>query len=171
MSLDNSPQAQFHRKLKLIPHVTKRMQGYIMGAFRDCVPKDLDTAVKQMWEAKQQAQDLQTLLLDAMEDLKNAKLSNSILRGQIDNRKAQIKVLEDALVQAQQARQQSRKASLAETLTGTSLGFLGSLGITWATLASITTVGTASLVATLGCTAWSIARGYSVRRYFNRRSV
>jgi hypothetical protein len=171
MSLDNSPQAQFHRKLKLIPHVTKRMQGYIMGAFRDCVPKDLDSSVKQMWEAKQKQVDTLVSLITANDEIRDLKLKNSILLGRLNNRCEKITVLEAALVQAQQARQQSRKASLAETLTSTSLGFLGSLGITWATLASITTVGTASLVATLGCTAWSIVRGYSVRRYFNRRSV
>lgn len=167
--MDNSLEAQFHRNIKLLPHVTKRMQGYIMGAFREVVPKDLDASVKQMWEAKQQTEDMQKLVLAALQDIRDLKLQNSVLTGKLNNRIEKIDVLEVSLVQAQQARQQSRKASLAETLTSTTLGFVGSLCITWACVAGISNTGLAVTTATALCTVWSIARGYHVRRFFNGR--
>lgn len=167
--LNQSPEAQFHRKIKMLAPMTKRLQGQVMGMFREVMPKDLDAAVKAMWEANQNTADALEALIKAKDELRDAKLQNSVLLGRLNNRCEKVTALEAELVLARQATQQSRKASLAETLTSTSLGFLGSLGITWATLAAITTVGTASLVATVGCTAWSLVRGYTVRRYFNSR--
>lgn len=64
---------------------------------------------------------------------------------------------------------QSRKQSAVETVTGTVLGFAGSWVISYVSVMTIPHLPTAVTVATLGCTVWSLVRGYSVRRYFARR--
>lgn len=73
---------------------------------------------------------------------------------------------------------QSRKRSLQETVTGTSLGFFGSLAITYTVLAVAELLVKTypalagyekSMVAwstVILCTIWSLARGYHVRRWF-----
>lgn len=169
--MDNSLQAQFHRLIKVLPWLTKKAQGYVMGEFRHVVPADLDKAVQDMWEAKQTAVDASAMLISTDIAMRNLKLEHSILTGKLNNRNEKIGVLEDALVKAQQARQQSRKGSLAETLTGTSLGFAGRLCITWACVAGIPNTGLAVTTATVLCTVWSLVRGYAVRRHFNGRTV
>lgn len=157
-------EAQFHRQIKSLPWCSRRMQGEVMGAFRAVVPDDAraDTTTAELAKAKKEAADLSVLLQAAMKDV-------SALRGQLDVAITNGYDAHEKLVRAQQAAKQSRSRSLAETLTSTSIGFVGSLCITWGAVAAITSVGTASLVATLGCTLWSITRGYAVRRYFNAK--
>lgn len=65
---------------------------------------------------------------------------------------------------------QSRKDSLIETVTNTFLGMVVSWILTIVTMLSINDKWTASVVTVLLCTAWSLARGYWVRRYFNART-
>lgn len=63
---------------------------------------------------------------------------------------------------------QSKRQSLVETCSNTATGFMGSLLITWAcmTYSPFSTEGTSLLIVAL-CTAWSLVRGYYVRRIFN----
>jgi hypothetical protein len=63
---------------------------------------------------------------------------------------------------------QSKKQSLKETLSNTGIGMVGSWIITMITFHFIKDITMASSVATVGCTVWSIGRGYCVRRYFNK---
>lgn len=65
---------------------------------------------------------------------------------------------------------QSHLETSIEVLTNTWLGFIGSWLIAWSVFKWMP--GTPSYLATvvtLLCTAWSIVRGYTLRRYFNRR--
>lgn len=62
---------------------------------------------------------------------------------------------------------QSKKQSLKETLSNTFIGTIGSFLITLVTMHFVKDLTLASAIATVGCTVWSIVRGYSVRRYFN----
>lgn len=64
---------------------------------------------------------------------------------------------------------QSRKQSAVEVITSTTVGFVGSYVICWLTFSNITNVSGAALVSTLACTVWSLARGYTLRRYFNNK--
>ena len=66
---------------------------------------------------------------------------------------------------------QSKVQSLRETLTNTSIGMLGSWLITMGCLTVLTSPVAIATITTLACTVWSIARGYSVRRYFNRKNA
>lgn len=63
---------------------------------------------------------------------------------------------------------QSKKQSLKETLSNTGIGMVGSWIITMVTFHFIKDLTVASTIATIGCTIWSIGRGYCVRRYFNK---
>lgn len=63
---------------------------------------------------------------------------------------------------------QSKKQSLKETISNTGIGMVGSWIITMVTFHFIKDLTVASTVATIGCTIWSIGRGYCVRRYFNK---
>jgi len=63
---------------------------------------------------------------------------------------------------------QSKKQSLKETLSNTGIGMVGSWIITMVTFHFIKDLTVASTIATIGCTVWSIGRGYCVRRYFNK---
>jgi hypothetical protein len=63
---------------------------------------------------------------------------------------------------------QSKKQSFKETCSNTGIGMVGSWLITMVTFHYIKDLTTASTVATIGCTVWSILRGYTVRRYFNK---
>lgn len=65
---------------------------------------------------------------------------------------------------------QSKRQSLIEVMTGTGLGFLGSLLIVWLCMKLISNQELAALSSTILCTVWSIARNYALRRYFNRKS-
>lgn len=62
---------------------------------------------------------------------------------------------------------QTKRQSLIETLTSTFTGMIGSWLITMACLYNITDKTTAATVTVIGCTVWSLVRGYAVRRYFN----
>lgn len=63
---------------------------------------------------------------------------------------------------------QSKRHSAIETATNTAVGFFGSYLITYGCFHLTTNLPTATLYATLGCTAWSLIRGYYLRRVFNR---
>lgn len=63
---------------------------------------------------------------------------------------------------------QTKRQSLLETLSNTFIGTLGSFLITWVTLHFVKDIIAASAITTIACTVWSIARGYCVRRYFNK---
>lgn len=64
---------------------------------------------------------------------------------------------------------QSKKQSLKETLTNTSVGMVGSWLITMACLTLFSNPFVSATVATIGCTFWSVGRGYTIRRYFNNK--
>ena len=66
---------------------------------------------------------------------------------------------------------QSRRQSLAETFTNTGVGMVGSFIITFSCVTFIPGPVACSVVTVLGCTVWSLARGYAIRRYYNGRSV
>ena len=63
---------------------------------------------------------------------------------------------------------QTKRQSLVETLSNTFIGTIGSFLITWLTLIFVKDIILASVITTVACTAWSIGRGYAVRRYFNK---
>lgn len=63
---------------------------------------------------------------------------------------------------------QSKWQSFKETMSNTGIGMVGSWLITMVTFHYIKDLTVASTVATIGCTVWSILRGYTVRRYFNK---
>lgn len=65
---------------------------------------------------------------------------------------------------------QSKAQSLKETMSNTGIGMVGSWLITMGTFSVIKDLTLASTVATIGCTVWSLGRGYCVRRYFNKQS-
>lgn len=62
---------------------------------------------------------------------------------------------------------QSKRHSALETATNTATGFVGSYFITLTCFHLESQIATATLYATLGCTAWSLLRGYYLRRVFN----
>jgi hypothetical protein len=64
---------------------------------------------------------------------------------------------------------QSKKQSLIETSTNTMLGLVGSWLITYLCLQFFTTAVAIATSTTLLCTAWSLVRGYSVRRFYNSK--
>ncbi|MNC56419.1 hypothetical protein D3C75_1060160 [compost metagenome] len=66
---------------------------------------------------------------------------------------------------------QSKRQSLIETATSTSTGFVGSWLITAACFTYIPDKWAATTATTLLCTLWSLIRGYTVRRYFNKRNM
>lgn len=63
---------------------------------------------------------------------------------------------------------QTKKQSLKETMTNTGVGMVGSWLITMGCLALWSNPVVSATVATFGCTVWSIGRGYTIRRYFNK---
>lgn len=65
---------------------------------------------------------------------------------------------------------QTKAQSLKETVSNTGIGMIGSWLITMVTFHFIKDLTIASTVATIGCTVWSIGRGYCVRRYFNSKA-
>lgn len=62
---------------------------------------------------------------------------------------------------------QSKKQSLKETVANTSVGMVGSFLITMGCLMVFKDSFAIAASTTLLCTAWSVARGYTIRRYFN----
>lgn len=63
---------------------------------------------------------------------------------------------------------QSKKQSLKETMTNTSVGMVGSWLITMGCLMVWTSPMAIATSTTVLCTVWSIGRGYTIRRYFNK---
>lgn len=66
---------------------------------------------------------------------------------------------------------QSRRHSLYEVMTGTSIGVVGSWIITWLTFKYVPTPATAATVSVALCTVWSLVRGYTIRRHFAKKVV
>ena len=69
---------------------------------------------------------------------------------------------------------QTKKQSMKETLTNTGVGMVGSWLITMGTFSALGVSNVAgnalaSTIATIGCTVWSVTRGYTIRRYFNNK--
>lgn len=64
---------------------------------------------------------------------------------------------------------QSKKQSLKETLTNTFTGMLGSFAITMICLKIFEQEVAIAASTTILCTVWSIVRGYTIRRYYNRK--
>lgn len=64
---------------------------------------------------------------------------------------------------------QSKKQSLKETLTNTFTGMAGSFAITMICLKIFTDPLAIAASTTVLCTLWSIGRGYTIRRYFNKK--
>ena len=63
---------------------------------------------------------------------------------------------------------QSKRQSMKETLTNTFVGMAGSFAITMLCLQVLTDKLAIAVVTTVLCTVWSIGRGYTIRRYFNK---
>ena len=64
---------------------------------------------------------------------------------------------------------QSKRQSLKETLVNTFTGMAGSFMITMLCLQVFNNTVLIALSTTMLCTVWSIVRGYTVRRYFNKQ--
>lgn len=64
---------------------------------------------------------------------------------------------------------QSKRQSLKETLTNTFVGTAGSFLITMLVLQVLQNDVAIAAVTTIMCTIWSIGRGYTIRRYFNKQ--
>ena len=64
---------------------------------------------------------------------------------------------------------QSKKQSLIETCTNTTIGMVGSWLITMGCLMLFTTPVGIATSTTILCTVWSLGRGYVVRRHFNNK--
>lgn len=64
---------------------------------------------------------------------------------------------------------QSKAQSLKETMTNTGVGMIGSWLITMGCLSLFPNPVVSATIATIGCTVWSVGRGYTIRRYFNSK--
>lgn len=64
---------------------------------------------------------------------------------------------------------QTKKQSLIETCTNTTIGMVGSWLITIGCLMVFTTPVGIATSTTIFCTVWSLGRGYVVRRHFNSK--
>lgn len=64
---------------------------------------------------------------------------------------------------------QTKMQSFKETMTNTGVGMVGSWLITMGCLMVFTGPVAIATSTTLLCTAWSVIRGYAIRRYFNKR--
>ena len=64
---------------------------------------------------------------------------------------------------------QTKKQSLIETCTNTTIGMVGSWLITMGCLMFFTTPVGIATSTTIFCTVWSLGRGYAVRRHFNSK--
>lgn len=63
---------------------------------------------------------------------------------------------------------QTKAQSIREVLTNTAIGLVGSWLISYFAVTNIADTRIAVTVATIGCTVWSVGRGYAVRRWFNK---
>lgn len=63
---------------------------------------------------------------------------------------------------------QTRRQSAVEVVTNTFVGMAGSWLITYVTLSLVEGKATGTTVTVIGCTIWSLARGYWIRRRFAR---
>lgn len=63
---------------------------------------------------------------------------------------------------------QTRRQSIIEVATNTTVGMLGSFLIALAVMSMVEDRPLAAGITTLACTVWSLARGYVIRRHFNR---
>lgn len=61
---------------------------------------------------------------------------------------------------------QTRRQSAVEVVTNTFVGMTGSWLITYGTLSLISDRVTSTTVTVIGCTIWSLVRGYWIRRRF-----
>ena len=66
---------------------------------------------------------------------------------------------------------QTKRQSLMETLSNTGVGMIGSWLITMGCLSVFHTPMAIATSTTLGCTVWSIGRGYAIRRYFTNKEA
>lgn len=66
---------------------------------------------------------------------------------------------------------QSKKQSLIEVVSNTTIGMVGSWLITMACLMFFTTPVGIATSTTILCTVWSLGRGYVVRRHFNNKAT
>lgn len=66
---------------------------------------------------------------------------------------------------------QSKRQSMKETLTNTFTGMAGSFAITMLCLQVFSNTVAIATSTTILCTVWSIGRGYTIRRYFNKQAV
>lgn len=64
---------------------------------------------------------------------------------------------------------QSKRQSMKETLTNTFTGMAGSFLITMLCLQVFTAPVAIAASTTILCTVWSIGRGYTIRRWYNRK--
>ena len=64
---------------------------------------------------------------------------------------------------------QSKRQSMKETLTNTFVGTIGSFMITMLVLQVLKNDVAIAAVTTIMCTIWSIGRGYTIRRYYNKQ--
>jgi hypothetical protein len=62
---------------------------------------------------------------------------------------------------------QSKKDSIKEVVTSTTIGMVGSWSITMICLMFFTTPIGIATSTTIACTVFSLTRGYFIRRYFN----
>lgn len=63
---------------------------------------------------------------------------------------------------------QTRLQSAIEVATGTTIGSIGSWLISYVTYSTIPNLEVATTIAVAGCTAWSLLRGYVIRRAFDK---
>ncbi len=63
---------------------------------------------------------------------------------------------------------QSRLRSAAEVATNTTAGLIGSWLIAMAVMTNVIDRAAAATITTALCTVWSLARGWAIRRTFNR---
>jgi hypothetical protein len=66
---------------------------------------------------------------------------------------------------------QTRKQSLIEIATSTTIGMIGSWLLTLGCLMFFTSPIGIATSTTIACTCWSLMRGYAVRRHFNNKQV
>lgn len=61
---------------------------------------------------------------------------------------------------------QTRRQSVVEVVSNTSIGMAGSWAITYVAMSLVADRGLSTTVAVVGCTVWSLVRGYWIRRRF-----
>ena len=64
---------------------------------------------------------------------------------------------------------QSKKDSIKEVVSNTTIGMIGSWILTMLCLMFFTTPVGIATSTTIACTVWSLGRGYVVRRYFDSK--